>query len=280
MACAGWTGTAVVGTWNFADTANPNDGTKCVSLTAADNNDLATFADGTETTMGGRTAVTGQMRLEVYNGANNNILLEFQNNGATVGNSVDLNDFINTGLLNVYQGFVIPKDAFGISTETVDEIEVMAERTTGPKPTFRFDQFQIEQTGTPATFAFAPRLNQTVKLIAIKATMADTVTAESPFDAFLGVSKLSNGIVVSAQSLGKNVFAGTFVQIADFFTIANSTSETSVGAAKTWLSVNIPFNDNQVILSGEDGDSITFTISDNLSGLDYFRVFITVTEDI
>ncbi|WP_277214233.1 hypothetical protein, partial [Isoptericola croceus] len=71
---AGWTGAAVAGTWDFADTVNPNDGTNCVSITSANNNDAATFADATETAMSGRTAVTGQIRLEVFSEASNTII--------------------------------------------------------------------------------------------------------------------------------------------------------------------------------------------------------------
>lgn len=276
----GWTGAIVAGTWDFADTTNPNDGTKCVSITAADNLDEATFADATETAMSGRTAITGQIRLETYSGVDNSILLQFENNNVDVGNSVNLNDFIDTGLLNAYQGFVIPKDDFGLASQTVDEVDMTVLRTAGSKPTFRFDQFQIEQTGNPETFLYKPENGQTVKLIAIKATMADNVTAESSYNAFLGVSVLANGIVVSAQSLGRNVFAGTFTRLIDFLGVANSTYETSVGAADTWLSVNIPFNDNQVILKDANLDSITFTVNDDLSGLLFFRVFVTVTENV
>lgn len=276
----GWTGAAVAGTWDFADTTNPNNGTKCVSITAADNNSLATFLDATETAMSGRTAVTGKIRLETFNETNNTIILQFQNNNVDVGNSVDLVDFLNAGILNAYQSFVIPKSIFGIDVETVDEIDMTVTRTGGAKPTFRFDQFQIEETGTPAIFIFQPTEDQVLKLIAIKIVMADGVTAASSFNAFFGVSVLANGIGVIARSTGQIVFAGTFTRLFDFLSTANSTFEDSIGAADSWMSINIPFNDNPVILNGKDLDFVAFTIIDNLSGLSAFRVFVTVTEDI
>jgi len=124
-----WTAAIVQGTWDFADTTNPQAGTNCVSLTSGSNNDEATFADGTETDMGAHTVVTGQVRLETYDAVNNSIFFQFQNNNVDVGNSINLNDFIDTGLLDAYQGFVIPKADFGLSTDTVDEIDISVTRT-------------------------------------------------------------------------------------------------------------------------------------------------------
>ncbi len=276
----GWTGAVVAGTWDFADTTNPNAGTKCVSITTANDSDEATFSDATETAMSGRTAITGQIRLETYSDLTNAITLQFENNNVDVGNSVNLNNFIDTGLLNVYQGFVISKSEFGLDLETVDEIDMVVTRAGGARPTFRFDQFQIEETGNPALFVYQPESGQSVRLISLKTVMADNVTAESSFNAFLGVAVLANGLVVTAQSLGATVFAGTFTRLVDFLTVPNSTYETSVGAADTWLTVNIPFNDNQVILRDSEKDSITFVVNDDLSGLLFFRVFVTVTENI
>jgi hypothetical protein len=270
----------VSGTWDFADTTNPSAGSTCVSLTSGDDLDAATFSDGTETAMSGFTTITGQIRLETYSGITNSILLQFQNNGSDVGTSVNLNGHIDTALLGSYQGFAIPKGDFNITTETVDEIDMTVTRAGGSKPTFRFDTWQIEETGTPATFVYRPTLEQTVKLIAIKVVFADNVTATSSYNAFLGVSALANGITVTAQSVGKSVFSGTFQRLIDFLQIPNSQFATQVGAADTWMTVNIQFDDNHVILNAVDEDNITFTIVDNLSGLTFFRAFVMATERI
>jgi hypothetical protein len=123
-------------------------------------------------------------------------------------------------------------------------------------------------------------LEQIVKLVAIKIAFADNVTATSSYNALLGVSALANGIAATVQSIGKPVFSGTFSRLIDFLQIPNSQFATQVGAADTWMTVNIQFNDNQVILEAAKQDNITFTIVDNLSGLTFFRTFVTVTEHI
>jgi hypothetical protein len=110
--------------------------------------------------------------------------------------------------------------------------------------------------------------------------MSDNVTAVSEWNKLLGLTKLPNGVTVVAQSNGATVFSGSFLQLADFLQIPESIYDTSVGAASTWLTVNFPFKQNPVILNGAQGDHITFTINDDMSGLLFFRTFVTVTEDL
>ena len=70
---AGWTGFANQGTWDFTDAGIGVSGGAGVSITNANNADLATFSDGTETDMSGRTAGTGQINLQTYSSTNNTI---------------------------------------------------------------------------------------------------------------------------------------------------------------------------------------------------------------
>ena len=267
-----WIPTANAGDWDFSDSTK-------VTITAANSGDSATFDDGGTIDMSGFTAITGKIDLDTYNDSTHSILIQFGLAGVPLGSSVNLNDYIDTGDF-AEQSFVIPKADLGISTSTVDEMTITMIRTGGAKPTVKFDDFQIEQTGSPAAFSYRPSSTQRVKLISIKIVFADNVTATSSYNALFGVSALSIGINVIAQSLGKTVFSGNFNRLIDFLQVANSTFEESVGAADSWMSINVPFNDNQVVLQGVDGDNITFTVNDNLSGLAFFRAFVTVTEDV
>ncbi len=284
----GWIGTAVQGIWDFADTINPQAGTKCVSLTSANNNDEATFADGTETDMGSHTAVTGQIRLETYNSVNNSIILQFKNNNVNVGNSIDLNDFIDTGLLDAYQAFVIPKDSFGIVSETVDEIDMTLIRTGGARPTFRFDVWQIENTGTPAIFKATTPLGTRFHITEIRIRIEDAfdstlIVNEStntaapkptmpnlPIDQLLGVSALSNGIVFNRVEKGKTLFAVNLKDLGDFLATGSDLVNVTGNATNTGFTLLVKFPEPIILEGGESKNFLSFTINDNLSGLTRF----------
>ncbi len=139
-----WTGSIIQGSWNFADAGK-------VTITTANNGDEAQFDDAGIIDMSGFTAITGLVDLDVYSPVSNSIIVQFGLAGVAVGNSIDLNDFIDTGNF-AEQAFAIPKADLGISTVTVDEMTIIITRNGGAKPTIKFDDWQIEETGTPAIF--------------------------------------------------------------------------------------------------------------------------------
>ena len=105
---AAWTGAAGAGTWDFADTTNPFAGTRCVSVTSANNLDNATFTNVSTITGSSYTALTLELRLEAYNDTNNSIDLQLALAGVNQGISVNLDNYIDAAVLNVYQNVVIP----------------------------------------------------------------------------------------------------------------------------------------------------------------------------
>jgi len=116
-----WTATAIAGTWTFDSSTNPQAGTQCVDATATVANDSALFSDATTTDMGSHTAITGQIRLEGFdNSRGNHVQMQFRLASVLVGNSINIDEFIDDTLLDVYQGFVIPKQSLGLTTQTVE----------------------------------------------------------------------------------------------------------------------------------------------------------------
>lgn len=268
----GWTPTANQGSWNFTDAGK-------VTITTASNNDNATWDDAGTIDMNSYTAISGKVDLDSYDPLVNSVIVQFGLAGTPLGNSVNLNNYIDTGNFSE-QSFVIPKADLGISTLTVDEMIITILRTGGTRPTIKFDDWQIEETGAPATFTYQPDGSQRRKLVALKVMMADNTTIASDYNELLGVTTLTNGVGVTAQSEGNVVFAGNFTRLIDFISIPNSVYDTSVGGTNTWLSVNFPFSGHEVVLSGQDGDNVSLTINDDLSGLSFMRAFVTVTDDV
>ncbi len=269
-----WTGAAGAGTWDFSDTTNPSAGSNCVSITSANNNDNASFTDGTETNMANYTAITGVIRLETYSPVNNTIVLQFLNNASAVGGSVNLNDYINTGLLDIYQGFVIPKADMGVESVTVDQIDMTVTRLSGTKPTFRFDTWQIEETGNPAIFlATTPegsRFHVTEIRIAmadaLAGTLADGTMPALAYDQILGVGALTNGIVFSRVQNGETKFAVNLKQLGDFLGTGSNLINAISDGTNTFIGLLVEFPE-PIVLEGGSGNFLSFTINDNLSGL-------------
>ena len=121
-----WTGSAVQGAWNFADSGK-------ISLTSANNNDEALFAEETPTTidMSGYTTLTGKINLTTYNAINNTLTVAFDNAGTLVGNSVNINDYIDTQLTGTEQNFVIPKADMGLTSQLIDGFSIILNRSAG-----------------------------------------------------------------------------------------------------------------------------------------------------
>lgn len=275
----GFTPAAIAGAWDFTDTTDPFSGTKSISITNANNNDEATFTNAGTTDMGSHTALTGQIKLITYDGFNNDIILKFKNNNIDVGNSIMLNNFINENVLNGYQPFVIPKSAFNITTEDIDELTITILRAAGAKPTIFFDVIQIEETGSPATFGFEPTderlyLQEVQLFIADDATEAQT----NNFNTLMNKSSLGNGILVQAFSFTEAVFAGTFHRLIDFLQVPDATLRTGTDGTNSWAQIRFDFRQHNVVLDTNGVDGVFFTVEDDLSTFLAFRTFLRLTK--
>lgn len=270
-----WTGTANAGTWDFAATG------KC-TITSANNNDSATFDDAGTIDMNNFTAISGKVDLDTYNPLgpeSNTILIQFGLAGALLENSINLNDYIDTGNFSE-QNFVIPKADLGISSLTVDEMTITLTRVGGVRPTIKFDDIQIEQTGNPAVFSVAPEPGVRFHIERLRFTFADNITGITTvagatenathvnldYSTLLGVASLSNGISFQRTQGGVIQFSGTFKNIGDFLgrsfdkkvLIGNGTNAFLVLENK----IRFP-----IVLDGDTQDNMTLNINDDLSGL-------------
>lgn len=283
-----FTGAAGAGTWDFADTTAPQAGSNHVSITQAVNLDHANFTIGGSFDFDNYMAVSGQIRLVTYNANNNNIKIQFSNNGSPVGDELNLEDFIDTGVLGSYQAFIIPKAQFNFSSTVVDQMTITMERTSGARPTVYFDVLQIENTGTPIVYTLeAPigtklHLEKTVLAFVdnIPLTLADATVVGLSYDKIMNVSKLTNGIGVLTTIGGETFFSATTRSIGDMLKGGGSLDLPIADATNACVVVTIGFPE-PIVLDSRDGDSVTFTINDDLSSLISFTVLaIGRTEDI
>ncbi len=267
-----WTGTAVAGTWNFADGGK-------ITITSANNNDEASFAEEGATTidMAGFTTLTGKVDLDTYDSNNNSIILQFDNAGVDVGNSVNINDFIDTGDFTE-QTFVIPKANFGLTTQLLDGMTITINRTGGAKPTIKFDDIQWEQTGDVAIFKAITSLGTRFHITEIRIRFEDVISSvltdgsmpNVDPNAILGVSSLTNGIGFARIQNGKTLFAVNLKNLGDFFATGSNVINLTGNATNVGLTLVVEFPEPIILEGGEDDNFLTFRISDNLSDLTRF----------
>ena len=267
-----WVGTAVQGTWNFADGGE-------VSITSANNSDEATFTVDSSHLwpMTDFVSFTGKIDLAIYNVANNSIILEFGLNGTIVGNSVNLNDFIDPGDFAA-QTFVIPKVEFGLSTQNINSMRITITRVGGTKPTMAFDNLQWENTGTPIVYKATTPLNSRFHISELRIRIEDAISAvltdgsmpNIDPSAILGVSELTNGVVFASVKKGKTVFSATLKNLGDFFAVGLSLTDVTGDATNTGLTLSITFREPIVLEGGETENFLSFTINDTMTNLTRF----------
>lgn len=271
-----WTGSAIQGAWNFADSGK-------VSLTGANNNDEAEFTEETPTTidLSGYTTLTGKINLTTYSGANNTLSIAFDNAGTPVGNSVLIDDYIDAGIIGTEQTFVIPKADMGLTTQLVDGFRITLNRTGGAKPTMTFDDIQFEETGDSAVFTSSTPINTTYHIHALRFSFVDNISgivtvagatenathAGLSYNQILGVSKLTNGIILQLTQKGERVFSENLKQLGDFLSAGANVVDTMSDGTNTCVTIDLPFNKDIVLTGNGSDNSITITINDNLSGL-------------
>lgn len=282
-----WAATAISGTWTFDSTTNPQAGTKCVDATSTVDNDAALFSDATTTNMANFTAITGQIRIEGFDiSKGNHVQMQFRLAGAPVGNSINIDDFVDPLVFDAYQGFAIAKAELGLSTQTVDEMVITTLRDAGPAPDYRLDAMQIEQTGTPAVFTVAASTGTVFRISSIEfilvdalaGTLTDGTMPALAYNQLLAVSALSNGIVVQYTRKDVVEFAVNIKQLSDFLLFGLSAEAFSDGTnTMIKLTNSLP---TDIVLDDRESDSLTITLSDDLSGLILFRGLARGSEEV
>ena len=105
--------------------------------------------------------------------------------------------------------------------------------------------------------------------------MADALTAivsggtmpALAFDKFLGVGALTNGINFRRVLDGKTNFSINLRQMSDLLLSSNLMNTISDGT-NTFVTMEVPFFQPIILEGNEEDNFLSFTINDNLSGLD------------
>jgi len=199
--------------------------------------------------------------------------------GVLVGNTVNIDDFIDTGDFTE-QSFVIPKADFGLTTQNVNSMRITILRSGGIKPTVKFDDFQWESSGSTLLYKATTPAGTRFHITELRIAIADNITgittvtgatetATVPnlaFDTLMGVSALTNGLVFSRVQKGKTLFAVSIKQLGDFLATGSNIVNHISDGTNSFITILVEFPE-PIVLEGGSDDFLAFSVSDDLSGL-------------
>jgi len=276
--------TAIVGTWDFASTVEPDTGTYCIDATAVQDGDIMEFDNGSVVDA---VAIRGRIHLEYWADAKGHNLALYIFNKTTqqvVGVEVSIQNYINTDLLDTYQTFVILLTDLGITGSQLDAIRIRVDSIPQEPnaPDFRLDNIQIEESGGGIVFRAEPLPGTWYHARYLKTIFTGIPTGFhtdgrdpliDPYQLF-NIAKLTNGIVNIIKSSGQVVEAINVKCLDDYHAIPEMEPPYILSKAADGT-VSVAFRlewAERLILKAEDGDYSELVVNDDLRGLGSLRV--------
>ena len=266
---SGWTGSAVAGTWDFADTTDPDTGSNHVSITLANNNDQADFDTGVPVDASLYSVCRIRVNLIAYNAPQNSMQISFNNGGVPVGVAVDIEDYLDPSVIGIYQTASIPLVDLGIDAATVDGCSIIIGRSGGAKPTIYFDNFALRGSGG-LVFTVLPDEGTRFFIKLLRFVFIDAVTGSTAkaYDKILAAT-LTDGITINRESAGITTIGRSILNLADFAKFGATITDASFldDGTNTMLVFDIMFEEESQVIDSKTNDKFSLTVNDNLDVL-------------
>ena len=268
-----WTQSAISGTWDFASTAiTPQGGTQSIDATATIDGNEMQLERSSSISMSGFSAYSGYIYITSFNTSKHTISMEVRLAGAIQGIDVDVTDFVDTGTLNTWQRFVIPKSIMNISTESIDQLVFRTNSTSGQPPDYYLDTINVEEQGS-ILYTFAPPKGLVFELYSVDFILRNNVTAIEP-ELFMGLAALTNGVRVRTSIDRATRFSAGVKVLADWLDGGSNVKSTMIGAADSAVQIQGLAPGSTIRIDGNKGDNYSVSISDDLSSLTSFKVIV------
>ena len=251
------------------------DFTTDVSLSSGNNGDIARFDANIkdESTLSDYVALTMKCTLNTWNDTNHDLEIHLAKDTLTVGSSVLLSEYIDTGDFTAQQ-VVIPLEDFEVPEARVNGLHITCIRTGGQKPSLDLDDIQLETGTAPIVYTAAPEAGEVYLAQSIRFAMADNETGiltdgkgfPLSYDKFMSISTLTNGIVFTWTRNNETQVTLNFKQIGDFMASGWIIDNYITDGTNSMLSFEVNLFE-PIRLVGDVGDKVTITIQDNLSSL-------------
>ena len=273
-----WTGSNIIGNdVTFNSTDRFNSGSASVEVDNPDENDIWEFDKGSDITISNYTAVTMAINIDKEWSANDSMSLYAYDTGtaSTIGNEVQLEDYIDETEFDMWQNASIPLADMGLGATNFDSFRMVNTNRDGKKsPTFYIDDFQVEETGDPVKYRTNTPSNKNYYINTINFTFIDalntTLASNSmpnlSYDKFLGLNSLSNGLLFQRFVDDVATFSTPITQLSDFTRLGFRVEPAFSDGTNTAITVIINFP-TPLVLYGGDNNYLSVTVSDDLSGL-------------
>lgn len=269
---ANWTNSAVGGTWDFASVAiAPQGGTESIDATATVDGNSFQIEKSSTVDLSSFAAISGYVYLTSWNSSRHEIGVELRLAGVTQGSEINIASFVDEGLLNVWQQFIVPLGDLGASSATIDQFLFTTRSSSGQPPNYYLDTINIEEVGTDI-FKFAPPPGLIFDIESVSIAMRDNITVLEP-NQIMGVSALTNGLRIRTVSSGVTRFSGGISTIYDLESFGGIKASETIGATEM-MATFVAAGGSRSRLIGDDGDEYSWVVSDNLSAITEMKVTV------
>jgi len=290
-----WTTSAISGTWTFnsgvTGGVTPHGGSVMINATATSSNNTMQLFNTSSLSLSDYTGITGYINITAWNVVGTkavNIYGWNTGTGTMVGTAVNIGAYVNVGSLSTWQKFTIPLENMGLKEATINSFRITTTSSTGTFQDFFLDDIQIEEKSgvsdiSSAFFSIQPPNETWLYISSFTFFFADNNYAPVlsnglmtgiPYDSILGVSSLTGGLIYNRYQNGEIIVTERIRQLSSLFRMP-STVISGYGISKdyagSWVSIFSPVAE-PIILKAEEKDKITWTISEDLSGLSIFNI--------
>lgn len=271
-----WTAAASVGVWDFNNATEAQAGSFSIRAWGMSDLDRATISKGSDVSFSGFAAVSGWIYLSRISSINNQLRVWFEDDGGTVGASVNLLAYIDSSTLGVWQKFIVPKIDFGIEGENVDELIIEVGVSTGQTPRFYLDTLQIEETAGIA-FVAKPAQGKTIEFDRLELYFEDEIPSTLlagtmnglSLDKILGITP-TVGFNLQRFRDGAPELSLLFKTLSDLMSLTFRVVDAGSDGTNTYLKLEAILPAASRLLASR-GDRLVININDDYTGLLNFR---------
>ena len=273
-----WTGSNVVGgKGNFNSGDRAESGVVSVKWDKMNLNDIIQFDKGSYVDVENHTSISLGINIDKdwSNGDSISVYCWDDSSSSVVGSEVFLEDYIDEFSFDVWQNAIIPFADLGLTTTDFDVLRFKhVSKGGGKSPKFYLDNIHVEELGEAIEYRTNTPKNTTYKIHKLVFSFADNVGSTVSngtvpglsFDKILGLSSLTNGIILKRVVKNKVTFSAPLRQLSDFiqfgFSITNNVSD----GTNTFISLEAEFVDGLEVYGGNNS-YLSLTIADDLSSL-------------
>jgi hypothetical protein len=258
-----WTGSNIVGSdADFASTTFFIAGAASVQIDAPAQNDIWEFDKGSSQALTAYDVLLGQIYITKDWGVGDSVTI-YGWDGAIVGTSVKLEDYINELSFGVTQDFSIPLADMGLANSSITGFRMEMDIRIGKAPIFYLDTLTLSESAT-AQFTAAPAQGKVVEIHQIDISAAFVGTTLS-YNEWFGET-LSIGVGLQRFEGPSPGLALNYTQLSDILSAVWETVDHFHDGVNTFVKLRTTLSEPSV-LEGSRGDRVVITIADDLSPL-------------